>query len=112
MPAEQLQRDYPQLWSRNTAQVDDAFAWPGGESYARFRARVIDGVAGAAIACPGGRVVVITHAGVISQVLGVIKGRPACVWGPDRPLPLTATEVLWENGAPRAVLSFSDPGWY
>ncbi len=112
MPIEQLQRDYPRLWIRNEAQDDNAFAWPGGESYAQFRARVLGGVAGAAAAYPGGRIVIITHAGVISQVLGVIKGRPASVWELDRPHPLTATEVLWESGAPRAVLSFSDPDWY
>jgi acyl-CoA reductase-like NAD-dependent aldehyde dehydrogenase len=45
-------------------------------------------------------------------VLGVLKTRPCCVWKPDRPQPLTATEVLWTDGAPRAVLSFNDPDWY
>ena len=112
MPLEQLQRQSPELWSRNEAQREDTFAWPGGESYAQFRARVLVGLAAAAAAYPSGRVAVVTHAGVISQVLGVIKGRPACVWEPDRPHPLTATEVLWENGGPRAVLSFNDPDWY
>ena len=93
------------------AQVDDAFAWPGGETYAQFRARVLAGLSSVADASPGGRVVVVTHAGVIAQVLGAVKGRPACVWEPDRPRPLTATEVLWEDGAPRAVLSFNEPDW-
>ena len=112
MPIEQLQRDFPDLWIRNEAQAEDAFAWPGGESYGQFRARVLAGLAAAATAYPSARVVVVTHAGVISQVVGTVKHRPACVWRPDRPHPLTATEVLWENGAPRAVLSFSDPDWY
>jgi broad specificity phosphatase PhoE len=112
MPLDELQRRFPDLWSRNEAQVEDTFAWPGGETYAQFRARVLAGLSGAAAAYPSGRVVVVTHAGVISQVLGVVKGRPACVWARDRPRPLTATEVAWTNGAPRAVLSFSDPDWY
>jgi broad specificity phosphatase PhoE len=111
MPLDELQRRFPDLWSRNEAQVEDTFAWPGGETYAQFRARVLAGLSGAAAAYPSGRVVVVTHAGVISQVLGVVKGRPACVWARDRPRPLTATEVAWTNGAPRAVLSFSDPDW-
>jgi 2,3-bisphosphoglycerate-dependent phosphoglycerate mutase len=112
LPIEQLRRDFPDVWSRNEAQVEDTFGWPGGETYAQFRTRVLAGLAAAAATYPCGRVVVVTHAGVISQVLGVVKGRPACVWESDRPRPLTATEVLWEHGAPRAVLSFSDPDWY
>jgi broad specificity phosphatase PhoE len=109
---EQLQRQFPELWTRNEVQREDTFAWPGGETYAEFRSRVVEGLNGAAARYPSGRVVVVTHAGVISQVLGVLKTRPCCVWKPDRPQPLTATEVLWTDGAPRAVLSFNDPDWY
>jgi broad specificity phosphatase PhoE len=112
MPLERLRREFPDLWSRNEAQVDDTFAWPGGETYEQFRARVLGGLAMTAHAFPSSRVVVVTHAGVISQVLGVVKRRPPSVWVADRPWPLTATEVLWEDGGPRAVLSFSDPDWY
>ena len=112
MPLDQLKRDFRDLWNRNEAQVDDSFAWPGGETYAQFRTRVLHGLDRAVADHAGGRVMVVTHAGVISQVLGVVKGRPACVWQPDRPRPLTATEVLWADGAPRAVLSFNDPDWY
>ncbi len=112
MPLEELQRRFPDLWARNEAQSDDAFAWPGGETYAQFRARILAGLDRAAASCPGGRVVVVTHAGVISQVLGIVKGRRASVWELDRPHPLTATQVLWAKGAPRAVLSFDDPDWY
>ena len=112
MPFAQLQRDFPDLWTRNEAQVDDAFGWPGGETYTQFRARVLNGLHEVAATYGSGRVVIVTHAGVISQVLGAVKARPACVWQPDRPRPLTATEVLWEDGQPRAVLSFNDPDWY
>ena len=112
MPVEHLQQRLPDVWTRNEAQHDDNFAWPGGETYAQFRARVMRGLDLAAAPYPAARVVVVTHAGVVSQVLGVINSRPACVWQPDRPGPLTATEVLWENGGPRTVLSFNDPDWY
>lgn len=111
-PIEDLKKRLPALWTRNEAQRDDNFAWPGGETYAHFRARVTRGLDLVAARHPAGRVVVVTHAGVVSQILGVIKRRPPCEWQPDRPRPLTATEVLWENGGPRVVLSFSDPDWY
>jgi broad specificity phosphatase PhoE len=112
MPLEHLQQRLPDVWTRNEAQLDDNFAWPGGETYAHFRARVMRGLDLTAARYPAARVVVVTHAGVVSQVVGVFKSRPACVWQPDRPGPLTATEVLWENGGPRTVLSFNDPDWY
>jgi broad specificity phosphatase PhoE len=109
---EDLKKRLPEVWTRNQAQLDENFAWPGGETYAQFRARVMRGLDRAAARYPAGRVVVVTHAGVVSQILGVVKRRRACMWQPDRPRPLTASEVLWENGGPRAVLSFSDPDWY
>lgn len=112
VPFDQLRRELPDVWARNEAQADETFAWPGGESYARFRARVLGGMNAAARANTGRRVAVVTHAGVIAQVLGVIKGRPASVWSVDRPDPFTATEVTWENGAPGAVLTFNDRDWY
>jgi broad specificity phosphatase PhoE len=112
MRLDELQRRFPDLWTRHEAQLENTFAWPGGETYADFRSRVLAGLARAAAGHSGGRVMVVTHAGVISQVLGVVKGRPASVWQPDRPQPLTATEVLWADGAPRVVLSFNDPDWY
>ena len=108
---EQLQQRYPELWARNEAQTDETFAWPGGETYAQFRARILRGLEATAAVHAGRRVAVVTHAGVISQVLGVIRGRPASAWAPDRPDPLTATEITWWNGAPAAVLAFNDPKW-
>jgi broad specificity phosphatase PhoE len=112
MPLEQVRREFPQLWERNEAQDDDGFAWPGGESYAQFRHRVLEGLAAAAAAHAGGSVAVVTHAGVISQVIGTVRRRPASVWAPDRPDPLSATEILWEHGQPTAVLAFNDRRWY
>lgn len=112
VPLELIRRDHPEVWARNEAEADDTFAWPGGETYAAFRARVAAGLDRAAMACAGGTVVVVTHAGVISQVLGMLKHRPPCVWRPDRPRPLTATEIVWQDGAPRALVSFSDADWW
>ena len=112
MPLQQLQRDCPELWACNQAQTDDGFAWPGGETYAQFRTRVLEGLRATAIAHPGERVAVVTHAGVVSQVVGVIRGRPACVWAADRPEPLTATEVACEDGVPIAVLTHNVADWY
>lgn len=112
MPLQQLQRTFPDLWARNEAQTDEMFAWPGGETYAQFRARVLAGLEATAAAHAGKRVAIVTHAGVISQVLGVVRGRPASAWAPDRPHPLTATEIGWQNGAPGAVLTCNDRDWY
>lgn len=112
MPLADVQRRFPDLWAGNEAQRDSTFAWPGGESYTAFRARIMDGLKASVDAQPGGRVAVVTHAGVISQILGVVRHRPAAAWEPDRPRPLTATEIIWENGAPNAVVSYDNPAWY
>ena len=112
MPLDVLQREFPELWARNQAQRDDNFRWPGGETYSEFRARILDGVRGIASAHRGGRVTVVTHAGVISQVLGVVKGRRASIWEADRPDPLTATEITCVDGAPGTILSYNDPDWH
>lgn len=112
MPLEQLKRELPDAWARNEAESDETFAWPGGETYAAFRARILRGLAAAVAPHAGQRVAVVTHAGVVSQVLGVLRGRPASAWAADRPRPLTGTEITWENGAPGAVLTYDDPDWY
>ena len=112
MSLDRVRRDFPDHWARNEAQLDETFAWPGGETYADFRRRILNGLNLIASTYPGERVAVVTHSGVISQVLGVIRGRPASVWAPDRPDPLTATEITWQNDAPRAVLSYNERSWY
>src|SRR5688572_5388670 len=43
-PIENVQREYSDYWLRNQEQTDANFRWPGGEPYARFRARVIRAV--------------------------------------------------------------------
>ena len=91
---------------------DETFAWPGGESYGAFRARVLSGLTAIAGGHSGQRVAVVTHAGVITQVLGVVRRRPASVWSADRPDPLTATEVAWNGDGPTAVLRWNQRDWY
>lgn len=106
MSIEDIAREYPELWARNRAQLDDDFRWPEGESYREFRHRVLTALTGVASRHPGQRVAVITHAGVVAQVLGALKGRPPAVWEHDRPEPLTVTEVTWSDGVPASVLKF------
>lgn len=111
MRLKDLVRDFPDVWARNWAQTDDDFAWPGGESYRAFRNRLLRGFREIADRHAGQRVAIVTHAGVISQVLGIIQGRPAAVWQVDRPDPLTATEVTWADGGPVSVLRYNDRDW-
>jgi broad specificity phosphatase PhoE len=108
---DEFARFYPVLQAQNDAQSDENFTWPGGESYGRFRARVLVGMTQIAAAHSGRRVAVVTHSGVISQVLGALNGRSAARWEMDRPGPLTATEVLWESDGPRAVLTYNVRHW-
>src|SRR5574338_1559107 len=103
MPIDALQKQYPELWAANLAQRDEDFAWPGGESYREFRSRVLRGVERIASAHQGAQVAIVTHAGVITQILGALRGRSPAAWEPDRPEPLTATEVTWVNGGPAAL---------
>jgi broad specificity phosphatase PhoE len=46
LPVAEVKRRYPRLWQANLAQNDDAFCWPGGESYRLFRVRVLKALAG------------------------------------------------------------------
>ena len=101
-----LTREQPALIARNHAQLDDDFTWPGGESYRQLRKRTLLTLSQIAAQHPAQRIVIVTHAGVIAQVIGVLKGRRPAEWQPDRPAPLSATEVTWANGAPHALLSF------
>ena len=101
---------YPRLWTANLAQADDDFRWPGGESYRSFRRRVLCAVRRIAHAHAGGRVVVVTHAGVISQVLGLLAGEAASRWEPFRPGPASITAVRWRHTT-GSLLSF-DERWH
>jgi broad specificity phosphatase PhoE len=73
---------------------------------------VLDGLRATAAAHQGQRVAVVTHAGVVSQVLGVLRGRTASVWALDRPDPLTATEIIWHDDGLRGLVAFNVQNWY
>lgn len=112
LPLDRLEQRFPGLWIRNQAQLDDDFSWPGGESYVSFRARVLEGVRTLARLHRHRRVAVVTHAGVISQIIGVIHRRRAAVWSKDRPDPLSATEVTCTTDGPVAVVTYNERDWY
>ena len=94
-PVREVQRVYPDLWRRNMALCDEDFQWPGGESYRAFRQRVLESLASLAAAHRGQRIALVTHAGVISQVLGALHGVSAARWDLWRPENGSLTEVLW-----------------
>lgn len=95
---DEVRARFPEQWRENKAESDPHFTWPGGESYVRFRARVERGIRGIAQRHPGGRVLVVTHAGVISQLLGIIDGRSPAAWSKDRPGNCSVTTIRWDDG--------------
>lgn len=107
MPVELVKARYAALWAENLRQDNDDFRWPGGESYRELRARVLTAVGAIAAAHPGQRVLVFTHAGVISQVLGFLHGTRPARWEAFRPSNGSLTEVDWENDH-GALFGFDD----
>lgn len=112
MLIEEVKHRFPELWSRNATQDDCDFAWPEGETYRRFRERVLGALNRIARRHVNTRIPVVTHAGVISQVVGAIEGLSPAVWEQHRPAPFTATEVVWSNQAPVRLLSFNVSDWW
>jgi broad specificity phosphatase PhoE len=109
LPLADIRERYPDLWLRNEAQEDETFCWPGGETYARFRIRVMTAVRRIAALHEGERVLVVTHAGVVSQILGSIAGQNPARWENFRPGYGSVTEVLW-CGNSGHVARFDDCG--
>jgi alpha-ribazole phosphatase/probable phosphoglycerate mutase len=99
VPLAEVQQRYPILWRANLRQIDDGFQWPGGESYRDFRQRVLHAVSTIAARHRGERVIIVTHAGVISQVLGALNGVRAACWEAFRPHNASLTIVQWADGA-------------
>jgi len=102
-----VQARYPELWEANLREEEDGFRWPGGESYAELRERCLAAVRAIAAEHPGERVVVVTHAGVIAQVLGWLRGTPAGRWSCALPGNCSITAVAWK-GERGSVLRFDD----
>ena len=107
VPLLEVQRRYPRLWQANLRQADDDFRWPGGESYREFRRRVLRAVGAIAAAHPGEQVLIVTHAGVIGQVLGALNGIRAARWEAFRPSNASLTVVDWAGGTGQ-VRTFDD----
>ena len=103
----EVQARHPELWAANLRQDDPDFRWPGGESYRELRERSLEAVHRISRVHPGERVLVVTHTGVISEVLGSIHGiDPAC-WESYRPGPASVTVVDWE-GRRGTLVCFDD----
>lgn len=99
-------RQHPDLWRRNLAQDDPGFAWPGGESYARFRARVLRAFRGIAARHRGERVLVATHAGAIAQVVGHAARLSAARWEYHRPANCSVTTIEVDCDGAIGVIEF------
>jgi broad specificity phosphatase PhoE len=95
LPLAGVQLQYPDVWRRNIEQVDESFAWPGGETYTEFRRRVLLAINGIAARHAGARVLIVTHAGVISQIAGALHGVSAARWSEWRPGNCSVTTVAW-----------------
>lgn len=94
---------YPAEWAANERQDDDAFRWPGGESYGELRRRVLDACDAIAARHPGETVLVVSHSGVVNQVVGHLGGERAACWSRFRPRTCSVTEVLWSAGSGEVV---------
>ncbi|WP_437941705.1 histidine phosphatase family protein [Sorangium sp. So ce341] len=106
-PIEEVRARHAALWEANLRQDDDDFRWPGGESYREFRARCLATIGAIAAAHPGQRALVVTHAGVIGQIVGALHGVPAARWEPFRPGNASLTSLSWQ-GERGVLLRFDD----
>ncbi len=95
LPLGQVQSRFPAHWRRNLEQSDPDFRWPGGESYREFRERVLGAIRSIAERHMSQRVIVVTHSGVISQIIGWVHGVSPGRWGRFRPRTGSLTELLW-----------------
>jgi broad specificity phosphatase PhoE len=105
LPVGEVQRRFPELWRENCRQEREEFRWPGGESYREFRDRCVFTMRSIAAAHPFGRIAIVTHAGVISQIIGFIFGLSPARWELFRPGNASITELAW-RGSTGVVISF------
>lgn len=104
---QEAKQRFADVWAANLLQEDESLRWPGGESYREFRERCLLAVRRIAAAHPGERVLIVTHAGVICQVLGAIYGNSPALWANFRPGNCSLTTVDW-YGATGTVVGFDD----
>lgn len=102
-PLEVVKQRVPDLWAANLRQENEEFRWPGGESYREFRSRCLRAIRAIARARRGERVAIVTHAGVVSQVVGAIEGLSPARWDRYRPRNTALTEIDWSWGRGRVV---------
>jgi broad specificity phosphatase PhoE len=107
MPLDVVKRSYPELWKTNQQQLDGEFRWPGGESYREFRCRCLTALRTLTRKHPRGRIAVVTHAGVISQLIGFLTDTSPAQWERYRTDNAALTELDWERGHGR-VVRFND----
>lgn len=107
LPLKEVERRVPDIWAANMRQDDECFRWPGGESYREFRCRCLRAIRAVARAHRGERIALVTHAGVVSQLLGAIHGLGAAQWERYRPMNTALTTVEWGCGFGRLV-TFDD----
>lgn len=92
-PVSRVRSEYPEWWEANLRQQDDEFRWPEGESYRHFRARVLRAIASIARRHEGEEVIVVTHTGVITQIIGSFCGEPPARWDTWRPHHASITTI-------------------
>lgn len=98
-----VRRRHPTVWEANERQDDPDFRWPGGESYRELRRRIVAACDRIAVRHPGDAVVVVTHAGVVNQLVGSLEGVDPARWEPYRPGHCTVTQVEWSREGGRLV---------
>jgi alpha-ribazole phosphatase/probable phosphoglycerate mutase len=107
LPLTEVKRRFPRYWTANLRQDDERFRWPGGESYREFRARSLRAIRRLARAHRGQTIAIVTHAGVISQIIGALEGLSPAAWEQFRPGNTGISRLTWQCGSAN-VLAFDD----
>lgn len=94
-PISQVRREFPEWWAENLQQDNPDFRWPGGESYQHFRSRTSAGVRAIIKRHPGERVVLVTHSGVVTQLIGGLCRVNPARWDHYRPDHASLTVIEW-----------------